>query len=460
MNFILDTDSYKLSHYLGYPADAQHIYSYAESRGGKYKSTVFAGSQRFVKDLADTRITMDDINEAQEFAEAHGEPFNRDGWLLIYHMYDGRIPVHIKAVPEGTVMPTHNVLMTVENTDPTMPWLTSYIESALLRSIWYPTTVATRIHEMKKKIKPYFKRTSESGDTGFALLDFSLRGTTSREAAEIGGMGHLMSFIGSDNIPAVLAARKYYDEPMAAFSVRATEHSVMTGFGKENELASFEYLIENMMPENGILSVVCDTWDVYRAAHMWSSLAERVRNKNGTLVFRPDSGRMEQVLPQILNTLRYGFGETRNSKGFNVLNNVKVLWGDGINEDTVIKPFEIAEYTGISADSIMTGSGGGIMQNEIDRDTLRFAFKASNLMTAKGDFPIAKDPITDTGKRSKAGRLLLRLKDGEYSTINKPAADIGTGRIIEDQMQTIYLNGDTMNMETLSKIRARLEKYV
>ena len=176
INPILDTDSYKLSHFLGYPQDATNIYSYAESRGGVYTATVFFGLQKFIKELAATRVTVDDVFEAASFAKAHGVPFNEAGWMRIVDVHNGRIPVRIKAVAEGTFVPTHNVLVTVENTDPTMPWLTSYIETALLRATWYPTTVATRIHAMKQDIKPFYDRTSDLGDMGFALLDFSARG--------------------------------------------------------------------------------------------------------------------------------------------------------------------------------------------------------------------------------------------------------------------------------------------
>jgi nicotinamide phosphoribosyltransferase len=451
MNFILDTDSYKLSHFLGYPKEATHVYSYAESRGGVYPATVFFGLQKFIRELARTRVSFDDVLEAEEFASAHGEPFNKNGWLRIVNAYGGRIPVRIKAVPEGTIVPTRNVLVTVENTDPTMPWLTSYIETALLRAVWYPVTVATRIHYMKQRIKPYYDRTSDLGISGFALLDFSARGTSSRETAEVGGMAHLLSFIGSDNIPAVLAAKRIYDEPMAAFSVAATEHSVMTSFGQENELESFEYLIDNMMPENGVLSVVSDTWNIFEACKKWVFLADRIRAKNGTLVVRPDSGAMRDVLPQVLLILEQGFGSDVNDKGFKVLRNVKVLQGDGINENTVTEPFQIAEEMGISADSIMTGSGGGLMQANIDRDTCKFAFKASNVTIDGRDIPIAKNPVTDPGKMSKMGRLILNKESGEFSTFQ-----VGRYTVFEDELQLVYENGKTFNLENFATIRERL----
>lgn len=447
MNFILDTDSYKLSHFLGYNPEVQHIYSYAESRGSKYyPATVLLGVQRYVKQLANTRITKEDIQEAADFAAIHGVSFNLDGWTNILNVTGGSIPVRIKAAPEGSLINTHNVLVTVENTLPSVPWLTSYIETALLRTLWYPSTVATRIHYMKQKILPFFEDTAESLDAlGFALLDFSARGCSN---PALGGLGHLVSFVGSDNLPAILEARRYYDEPMAAFSVNATEHSITTSWFSEDE--SIEYLIKNMMPRNGILSMVGDTWNIYEFTRKVARYKELIAAKNGTLVIRPDSGDIAEVLPEVIKLTANYFGSTKNSLGYGVLNGVKILWGDGINEDSVTTPFEIAKKLGISADSIMTGSGGGIAQANIDRDTCKFAFKASNMTISGIDYSIAKDPITDAGKRSKRGRLALVKDDNNlYSTVHP----LDTS---EDQLRLIYEDGGLYNMESLAQIRERL----
>lgn len=450
-NFILDTDSYKLSHFLGYPKDAQFMYSYAESRGGKYPASVFFGLQKFVQELAAVTITMDNIAEAELFAQMHGVPFNRKGWERIVTDYAGKIPVHIRGVAEGTLVPTKNVLATVENTDPTMPWLTSYIETALLRAVWYPTTVATRIHYMKEKIKPYFAETSDSGDMGFALLDFSARGCSSRETAEVGGLAHLVHFIGSDNIPAVLAAAKYYREPMAAFSVAATEHSIMTSLSTESqEEAAIEYLIDNMMPENGILSVVGDTYNIYNFIDKVAKFEDKIAAKGGTFVIRPDSGDMEVVLPKIFAKMVNSFKGKHNGKGYIVFDHVKLLQGDGINEDNVHRPFLLAKEAGISADCIMTGSGGGLMQSQIDRDTLKFAFKASNVKIAGVNIPISKDPITDPGKRSKMGRLKLVKHGNTYKTVSSLEREYPQ---YFDELKLRYEDGFSYNSQTLSMIR-------
>jgi nicotinamide phosphoribosyltransferase len=413
------------------------------------------GLQAFLMKYLTQPVTMSDVEEASEFAKAHGEPFNYDGWKYIVDAHDGYLPLEIKAVPEGTLVPVSNILASVRNTDPRVPWLTSYIETALMR-MWYPITVATRIFYMKKAIKPYFDETSETGDMGFAILDFASRGVSSYETSELGGLGHLVNFIGSDNVPAVRFAQKYYNAEMAAFSVPATEHSIMTAFGQENELASFEYLIENMMPEGGILSVVSDSWNIYEAIEKWISLADKIRAKNGTLVIRPDSGDIREVLERIIPVIMKGFGYDYNHKGFAVLRNVKILQGDGIREDTVADVFDVAAKAGLSADSIMTGSGGGLMSHNIDRDTCKFAFKASNVVINGISTPICKTPIGDPGKRSKSGKLALLKQDNEFQTVKVN----GDANYVFDTLRTVYLNGRLQNLDTLDEIRARLNRYL
>jgi nicotinamide phosphoribosyltransferase len=453
-NLILNTDSYKLSHFLGYPQGLTHVYSYAESRGGKYPATLFLGLQAFIKKYLLNPITQDNIDEAALFAEAHGEPFNRVGWEHILKKHGGYLPLSIKSVPEGTLVDVKNILASVENTDSEVPWLTSYIETALIR-VWYPITVATRIYYMKQTLKPYFDKTSDSGDMSFAILDFSSRGVTSLEASEIGGLGHLVHFIGSDNIPAIVFARDYYDAPMAAFSVPATEHSIMTALSEQpEEDEAFDFLVDKMMQENGILSIVSDTYDVFEAAKKWSpKLVQKIRNKNGTLVFRPDSGDMGEVLPRVFKTLEEKFGFDMNEKGYKVLRNVKVLQGDGITEKTVHIPFDIAKTLGISSDSVMVGSGGGLMQHNIDRDTCRFAFKASHIVQDGEGIGICKNPLTDPGKNSKRGRLMLCKENDKFYTQRV----YNEGNYTGDYLREVYRDGSLLVNDSWETIKNRVK---
>jgi len=171
-SIITNTDSYKFSQYNQYPEGTTNVYSYVESRGGTWKQTVFFGLQIFLKEYLSNRITQDDIDIAEQIVTAHGEPFNREGWEYILRQHGGKLPLRIKAVPEGTVIPVKNVLATVENTDPNCAWLTSYVETALLRAIWYPTTVSTNSYESKRIILEYLKETGDESLIDFKLHDF------------------------------------------------------------------------------------------------------------------------------------------------------------------------------------------------------------------------------------------------------------------------------------------------
>lgn len=451
-SIIKDCDSYKHSHKNFYPLNITEMYSYLESRGGKYENILFFGLEPILRKLSKC-VKLKDVNEFKAFAKKHGIPFNEAGWLYIVNKLNGRLPLEIKAIKEGTLVPYHNVLISMCNTLPEFAWLTSFIETMILR-IWYPITVATRIYEMKNKIIPYYKSTCDTMDgLNFAILDFSSRGCSSLETSKIGGSAYLINFLGSDNIPAVDYTNKHYNSDMSGFSLPATEHSIMCSYGHENEFSSFERIIDKT-PYGETVSVVSDTWDIYNACELWNKLADKIKDKNITLVVRPDSGEIEEVLPRVIEILSKGFGSTKNLKGFSVLNNVKILWGDGINEDTCHLPFEIAKNLNISADSILTGSGGGLMQVDINRDTNKFAIKGSNVIVDEKSFGIAKNPITDPGKQSKMGKFKLVIVDGEYKTVDlyDPAYDG-----LENELKTVFCDGFLIGYDNLDEIRKRVE---
>jgi nicotinamide phosphoribosyltransferase len=301
-NIILLTDSYKVSHWRQYPPKAEHVYSYFESRGGKWQDIVFFSLQYYLKRyLAGRVVTQDKIDEAEQIFSAHfGDKtlFNRSAWEYILKEHDGRLPVRIKAVPEGTPVPSFNVLMTVENTDPACYWLTNYLETLLVQ-VWYGSTVATQSREIRHLITKYLNRTGTSNlsiddpvDTAcaFKLHDFGFRGVSSVESAGIGGAAHLINFKGTDTLAGLLFAQKYYNEPMAGFSIPAAEHSTITSWGQEHEVDA----LRNMLSQfpNGTVAVVSDSFNIFEAcSDLWGGqLRDEVLMRNGTLVIRPDSG--------------------------------------------------------------------------------------------------------------------------------------------------------------------------
>jgi len=377
-NLLLMTDSYKASHWLQYPGGTTKIYSYIESRGGKYPKTVFFGLQYLLRILK-KGITEEDVWEANAFFKVHGVPFNLDGFLYIVNEHDGKLPVEIKAIAEGSVVPAHTPLLTIENTDPSCHWLTCYLETMLLR-VWYPTTVATRSWYAKKIIKSYLDQTADDteAELPFKLHDFSARGASSRESAAIGGMAHLVNFTGSDTVEGVILANKVYKCGMAAFSIPAAEHSTITAWGKENELEAYRNMLKQFAKPDSLVAVVSDSYDIYNAVeNIWGEeLRQEVIDSDATIVIRPDSGHPPEVVSKVVKILDKKFGSTENTRGYRVLDNVRVIQGDGVDLDMIHEIMDKLKNEGYSASNISFGMGGYLLQ-KLNRDTQKFAMKCS-----------------------------------------------------------------------------------
>lgn len=455
-NLLLNTDSYKASMFVQYPPNTETIFSYIESRGGKYDETVFFGLQAFIKEYLITPITLEDINEAEEIWLAHGEPFNREGWEYILKEHNGFLPIRIRAVPEGSVVPTSNVLLTIENTDPKCFWLTTYLETALLRAIWYPTTVATNSREIKKVIRKYLKETGDVAGLPFKLHDFGARGVSSNESAMLGGMAHLVNFMGSDTIAGVVGARRYYNEPIAGFSIPAAEHSTITSWGHDREADAYRNMLKQFGREGSLLAVVSDSYDIFNAAeNLWGGeLRQEVIDSGATVVIRPDSGDPLTVVREVAVLLEKKFGVSINDKGYKVLNNVRIIQGDGINIDSITDILSGLKEMGFSADNIAFGMGGALLQAP-QRDDQKFAMKCSAALVNGEWVEVFKDPITDPGKRSKKGRVDLIWDCGigscGYRTVPE---EFSSDKSVLD---TVFLNGKLLNEMTFSDIRANAE---
>lgn len=455
-NIILNTDSYKLSHWKQYPCGTEKVFSYIESRGGEFDKTLFFGLQIFLKEYLTKPITQEMIDEAADFAAMHGEPFNKEGWQYILDTYDGYLPVKIKAVPEGLVIPVSNILASIENTDPKVFWLTSYIETALLRAIWYPTTVATLSLYNKKVIAKYLDETAESSEgLPFKLHDFGARGVSSMESAGIGGAAHLVNFMGSDTISGVLYAKRYYDAEMAGFSIPAAEHSTMTAWGKDGERAAYRNMIKTYGGKDKLLAIVPDAYDIYNATKniIGKELKQDIIDSGATVVVRPDSGDPATVVVKVMELLNENFHSVMNSKGYRLLNNVRVLQGDGINNESIPEILEAVKKARFSTDNLAFGMGGGLLQQN-NRDTQKFAMKASAMLIDGKWVDIWKDPVTDSGKRSKRGRITLVRDDfNGYRTVRE--SEVGDQ---VEVMNTVFENGKILKTYTFDEIRENSNK--
>lgn len=465
-NILLHTDSYKFTHWKQYPPKTETVFSYIESRGGEYDKTVFFGLQIFLKKYLSKPITQEMIDEADAFVRAHlgfDGLFNKEGWQYILDEHNGYLPIKIKAVPEGTVVPTKNVLVTIENTDPKCYWLTSYLETAILKAVWYPTTVATISWSIKQVLRQFLEETADDlSGLPFMLHDFGYRGVSSEESAGIGGAAHLVNFMGTDTVAGAMYAMHYYpipggSSPMRGFSVPAAEHSSVTSWGKDGELDAYRNMLKQFGRPGSIVSVVSDSYDIFNAVqHLWGEeLKQEVIDSGATIVIRPDSGDPATVVWKIAHLLADAFGYTKNSKGYKVLNHVRIIQGDGINEESIKEILLRLKASGFSASNVVFGMGGALLQ-KCDRDTLKWAMKCSAAKIDGKWVDVYKSPITDTVKHSKKGHLTLyRDNEGRYETVDSRFAP--HDHLVEEVLTTVYKNGNIVVDFTFDQVRNKSE---
>jgi nicotinamide phosphoribosyltransferase len=450
-NLVLQTDSYKFTHWKQYPPGTEYVYSYLESRGGMFAQTMFFGLQYYLLEyLEGAVVNAGDVNEAREFVDGHIGPaaFNAEGWMHIVQRHGGRLPVIIKAVPEGTQVDTHNVLMTIENTDSRCYWLTNYLETLLLK-VWYPITVATLSHEIRKVFLAALERSGDPALIDFKLHDFGYRGVSSEETAGIGPAAHLINFKGTDTVAGIRLLQHYYrSQAMEGFSIPAAEHSTITSWGRENEVKAYANMLEQF--PTGMVAVVSDSYNVYDACEkLWGGLLrEQVLQREGVLVIRPDSGNPKETVLKVLDILGARFGHEINRKGFRVLNpKVRVIQGDGVNYWTIQDTLTAMSRAGWSADNITFGMGGALLQ-QLNRDTQKFAFKTSAITIHGEDHEVFKDPVEGHDKMSKRGRLALHRSNGKWKTV-----PLIKGRDDGDVLRTVFQNGEVTLTQTVSEVR-------
>lgn len=453
MNIILNADSYKFSHYVQYPPNTTFISSYIEARGGEFKNIIFFGLQMFLKEYLSKPLTLDDIKEAKEIVQTHGLPYNEEGFKYILEKHNGYLPIKIESLAEGVMLPASNVLVQVENTDPKCFWLTNFIETSLLRAIWYPSLVATISWHTKQIIKEFLNETSDNQESlRFKLHDFGARGVSSMESAGLGGIAHLINFYGTDTVTALSYARKYYGEEMAGYSIPASEHSTMTAWGKENEILAYKNMLEKFGGKGKILAVVSDSYDLWHTIdQVWGeNLKEEVKASGGTLVIRPDSGDPVQVVTKVIIKLMDKFGYYINSKGYKILPDyLRVIQGDGISLKTIQLILEDMKFNKLSADNITFGMGGNLLQ-KVSRDMIEMVMKTSAICQNAIWKDVYKEPKTDYNKMSKRGRLALIYENNEYVTIR--LEQLGNRKNL---LTPVFKNGQILMETSFKEIRKR-----
>lgn len=454
-NIIINVDNYKHCHYSLYPPGTEYVSSYIESRGGDFPSTMFVGLQAFLREYLMRPITLEDIDEAEHIEREQGVPFNRDLWMGVLNDYGGFLPVEIEAVAEGTVLPPRNVLVQLVNTDPKYWWVTSFFETALLRAIWYPTTIGSVSWLLKQVIRDTLEHTSDNPQMVRSMLhDYGARGVSSMESAALGGMAHLVNFSQSDTIPGILAAKRYYNAGNISNSGPNSEHAGFSAWGKDNEAAALRNMLE-MYRDDGLAILLTDTYDHENCVKniIGKELKETIENFPGLVGARPDSGDIVEVTADTTEWLMDAFGYETNSKGYKVLPPfIRVLQGDGVNFSVLPEVFIEMERRGFSAENALFGMGGGLLQHH-NRDTMNFGQKA-NAVCVNGEWrDIFKAPSGSGMKVSKKGRLALKYENGEYATV--PRDSISPE---ENQLKPVFRNGQLLKKWDFTELIERSER--
>lgn len=455
-NPILFADSYKYSQPPQYPKNLDYMHSYMEARGGYSKEVLVYGFQYLLKRHFSAPITLAQVDEAAMYLAANGMPFDYDGWKRIVEVHGGFLPVSIDCVKEGTLVPVQVPIMSIHSLDSEIPWIVGWFETFLMKA-WYPISVATRAARVRAKIELFMKHTSDNSDASFMFINFGDRGSAGVEAAAVGGMAHLVSCKGTDNINSLRYAVHFYDAVLSdiGYSVPASEHASVTSWGRLQEYAMMDNHLETFK-KYGIIACVIDSYDVYKATHALTSgiFKAKIESEDYPIfVLRPDSGNPLEVIPAMLKIMEANkVGYIVNKKTLKVFSKYRILWGDGINESNILEILQLAASLGYAPDNFVFGSGGWLMQ-QLDRDTHKFAVKCSLVSIDGKDFEVCKDPITDPGKRSKVGRVIA-VKQATGEIISKTIKELQVTDI--NLLHNIYKIGITNTM-TFKEVREQYE---
>jgi nicotinamide phosphoribosyltransferase len=482
MNPVFKKDGYKTGHINQYPEKTEIVYSNLtarESRIPGIDKIVAFSFQAFVKkfliqDFKENFFNKPKAEVVQEYKDLMNAYLGPDT-LNVDHigaLHDlGYLPLKIKAVPEGTLVPLRVPVLTIRNTKPEFFWLTNFMETLMSCELWHPMTSATIAHQYNKILTKFAKETSsQEGFVQWQAHDFSMRGMSGVDAAAASGAGHLLSFTGTDTIPAIKFLERYYQasitNELIGGTVPATEHSVMCLGGKETEQETFKRLLNTY--SKGIVSVVSDTWDYFSVlTNVLPNLKEQVMTRDGKLVVRPDSGDPVKIIcgdktapkdsPQYKGTIQLlweTFGGTTNAKGFKELDShIGCIYGDSITLERCTEICTQLKQLGFASTNIVFGVGSYTYQY-VTRDTFGFAIKATYAEIDGKSVDVFKNPKTDSGVK-KSAKGLLRVNYDMTLTEQVKVTEEATG-----VLQVIFEDGKLYNEQSLMQIRNRLKEQL
>lgn len=520
----LITDGYKIFHPFAYRPGTTHVYSNGTARFNKHSNVpnnaavVNFGIQMALQKLNNLwnenffKLPKEEV--LAEYLRVTGGYLGKK--ISIDHiakLHDvGYLPIEVKALPEGVLVPYGVPPYTIHNTVEGLGWVTNLIETPFSAEYWPAVTSATTAFAYRER----FERVPSlraGGMIKFMGHDFSARGLWGMFAPEQNG--HLTSFVGTDSIVSGLAMEQYYDaqidKELVMASVDATEHSVMCSYETENELQSLIHLISNVTP-NGIISIVSDTWDFWQLVTEYlPQIKDLIMSRDGTVVIRPDSGDPVEILCGLgtLGSIEYPtwtpdvhtgteyvkyegkcykvhyspiehyslgcevpehevkglieclwdtFGGTEVD-GLRLLDShIGAIYGDSITlerQDQIIERLLAKGFV----PSVVLGIGSFTYQY-VTRDTHGFAIKATDIQVGEGNHvAISKDPKTDQSKKSAKG-LLMVTYDEKYKTY-RLVADVTPEQEASEEncLKTIFKDGKFIKRTTLAEIRARIDSH-
>jgi nicotinamide phosphoribosyltransferase len=482
MNPLLLTDGYKVDHRRQYPTGTTLVYSNwtpRKSRIDGIDKIVFFGLQYFIKKYILEDFETHFFKQPKEKVVAEysrrintylGE--NKVGTQHIEDLHDlGYIPMVIKALPEGVSVPVRVPMFTMYNTLPEFFWLTNYFETLVSAVIWMPCTSATIAKQYRIVLDKYAAETSSATDfVNWQGHDFSMRGMAGIEAAICSASGHLLSFTGTDTIPAISFLEQYYnanaETELIGGSVAATEHSVMCMGTIEDEIGTFKRLICDVYPK-GIVSIVSDTWDLWKVLTQYlPTLKNEIINRDGKVVIRPDSGDPVDIIcgnpngkhtaetKGVIELLWDTFGGTVNDKGYKeLIPQIGAIYGDSITVDRATQICERLKQKGFASTNVVLGIGSYTYQYNT-RDTFGFAMKATYGEVNGEGRAIFKDPITDDGtKKSAKGLMKITLENGVYTLQDQATWE----QEQQGELKEVLRDGKLLINQSLAEIRSRVK---
>lgn len=509
----LSADFYKLSHREQYPKGTTKVYSTLTPRSNRFApwsdEIVFFGLQYFIKEYLIDRFNNEFFNKPKDEVLYLYKTFIKqtlgkdDDGEHLAKLHDlGYLPLKIQALPEGALVPVKVPVLAIENTHPDFYWLTNFIETIMSTSLWQPMTSATLAKEYAKVLSQAAKITT--GDDSFVAYqahDFSMRGMSSEQTAMTSGMGHLTSFKGTDTIPAIFGAHKYYNAPLdstTGTSIPATEHSVMCAWGQTSELDLLKELMTNIYP-NGLFSVVCDTWDFWKVVSEYlPQLKDVIMSRDGKVVIRPDSGDVVEIIcgkevvltdklvdkqddllyynndtreyykngqvyeasveeKGLIESLYDIFGGEMLNTGYRVLDqHIGAIYGDSITLERAHEIVNRLMMKRFASTNIVLGVGSFSYQYHT-RDTFGWAVKATYAEVNGEQLLLFKDPKTDDGtKRSQRGRVNVIIdKHGQYKVEDGYLEDRP-----DSEFDVVFEDGNLLVEYTLDDIRDRIDYQI